>query len=472
VAVAAGVVALRLWRGSGSGWGVGLAAAVTVVLGATAVAPVLVAQAEPLAGRLRRGARLAARGLARQRLRSGAVVAAVMAPVGVTVLVACAVVTDEARERATWESSDDSQSPGDNEVLYLANGASPEDAEATVAAIREIVPDAEEGPVLAAVTPDAPPDAGFAAAVRVQVEGDDAGGYERYVIVTSPDYLDSAGAGRHALDVFEDGGVVVPGTLTPTYGADRGSRPPRADERVPVVGADVELHGDQVAVEPALRTPSSGSIVFVSRDTAERWGAEIVEIGAFFVASEPLTDEQADALMDVGTTDNDTWARQYLTAGEPNGPGQVQTGAWQSEYRDESMIARVAAVGASLLVTLAVVAVALALTAAESSDENRLLEAIGSPPSIRRSVSAWQALLLPAMAVTLAVPIALVVAAALLGDDGGGTRTGPSHVIVPWLTVAAVVVLLPLASGAVTWVGATVTGRRRHDLAAAVAGGD
>jgi uncharacterized RDD family membrane protein YckC len=136
------------------------------------------------------------------------------------------------------------------------------------------------------------------------------------------------------------------------------------------------------------------------------------------------------------------------------------------------MIARVAAVGASLLVTLAVVAVALALTAAESSDENRLLEAIGSPPSIRRSVSAWQALLLPAMAVTLAVPIALVVAAALLGDDGGGTRTGPSHVIVPWLTVAAVVVLLPLASGAVTWVGATVTGRRRHDLAAAVAGGD
>ncbi len=81
------------------------------------------------------------------------------------------------------------------------------------------------------------------------------------------------------------------------------------------------------------------------------------------------------------------------------------------EFHDDSLPGRLAALGASALLTLAVVAVALALTAAESSDENRLLVAIGSPPSIRRSVSAWQATLLPAIALVVAVPIALAVAA-------------------------------------------------------------
>ena len=112
---------------------------------------------------------------------------------------------------------------------------------------------------------------------------------------------------------------------------------------------------------------------------------------------------------------------------------------------------------------------ALALTAAESSDENRLLEAIGSPPSIRRSVSAWQATLLPALAVVVAVPIALAVAAVVLHESA---EVGPDNVVVPWLTVAALAVGLPLLSGGVTWVGSTFTGRRRRDLAAAVVGGD
>jgi putative ABC transport system permease protein len=119
----------------------------------------------------------------------------------------------------------------------------------------------------------------------------------------------------------------------------------------------------------------------------------------------------------------------------------------------------VAAVAASLAFTLLVVAVALTLTAAESGDERRLLDAIGAPPSLRRSVSAWQALLLPAMAVLLGVPISLLVSYAVVNAEG---TTG---VRVPWATVAAVSLLLPLASGGITWLSSAVTNRGRHDLA-------
>jgi hypothetical protein len=75
---------------------------------------------------------------------------------------------------------------------------------------------------------------------------------------------------------------------------------------------------------------------------------------------------------------------------------------------------------------------------------------------------AWQATLLPAMAVVVAVPVGLVLAY-VTAEDGGasGGGGGPS---IPWSTVAAVLVGLPLATGAVTWLAAAATGRRRRDL--------
>ena len=456
-AVAAGVATLGVWaRESNRPWGVGLGAGVAVVLGATAIAPVLVGGCERVAGRLRRGGRLAARGLARQRLRSGAVVAAIMAPAGLTVLLACFLVTQEARDRQEWVDSQ--SSVGSDEVLYLQEGAGAATAERTVEEIGHIVPDAEAIPVLAALSTIGPPRTSYTGAV--QVRGPD---FIRYVMVASPEALAEGGADPAAVDKLAAGGVVLPARGTP---AQSTTGPFVLD------GAEADLAPDDIVFDRGLRLSHGESIALVSRATAERWQAEVAEIGTRFVNPQPLDDAQIRHLQRIDGMDQDAWLRQYLltpTAQSPTYVGTIETPTLSTTYHDDSLRARLAALGASALLTLAVVAVALALTAAESSDEGRLLEAIGSPPSIRRSVSAWQATLLPAFALVVAVPIALTVAAVLLHESA---EIGPDNVVVPWLTVAALAVGLPLLSGGVTWVGATFTGRRRRDLAAAVVGGD
>ncbi len=68
-------------------WGVGLGGAALVLAGGACTTPWLVSRLEPLAARARGGLRVAARGLARNRARSGAVATAIMAPVAVALFV-------------------------------------------------------------------------------------------------------------------------------------------------------------------------------------------------------------------------------------------------------------------------------------------------------------------------------------------------------------------------------------------------
>ncbi len=282
-------------------------------------------------------------------------------------------------------------------------------------------------------------------------------------MVASPEDLAEGGADPAAVDKLAAGGVVLPA---------RGTSAPNATGPFVLDGAEADLAPDDIVLDRGLRLSRGESIAIVSPATAERWQADVTEIGTRFVNPEPLDDTQIRRLEGIGGMDQDDWLRNYLltpTSQSPTYVGSIETPTLSTEYHDDSLPGRLAALGASALLTLAVVAVALALTAAESSDENRLLEAIGSPPSIRRSVSAWQATLLPAMAVIVAVPIALAVAAVVLHESSG---SGPDNVVVPWLTVAALAVGLPLVSGGATWVGSLFTGRRRRDLAAAVVGGD
>ena len=320
------------------------------------------------------------------------------------------------------------------------------------------MPDAEAIPVLAALSTIGPPRTGYDSAI--QVEGPN---LHRYVIVASPEGLAAAGADEAAVDKLAAGGVVLPARDAP---ASRATGPFVLD------GAEAELTPDDVVFDRGLRLPRGELIALVSPATAERWQADVTEIGTRFVNPQPLDDAQIRRLQGIGGMDEDAWLRQYLltpTGQSSSFVGTIEAPAVSTAYDDDSLPARLAALGASALLTLAVVAVALALTAAESSDEGKLLEAIGSPPSIRRSVSAWQATLLPAIALVVAVPIALAVAAVVLHESA---EIGPDNVVVPWLTVAALAVGLPLVSGGVTWVGSLFTGRRRRDLAAAVVGGD
>jgi putative ABC transport system permease protein len=125
------------------------------------------------------------------------------------------------------------------------------------------------------------------------------------------------------------------------------------------------------------------------------------------------------------------------------------------------------AAGASLLFTLLVVIIALALDASESSDERALLAAIGAPPAVRRSIVAWQAFLLPALGALVAVPAGLLVSFAVLSDRGD--ISGPARgvaVQVPWGAIALLLVAVPLVTAGLTWIATALRGRHRHDLAA------
>ncbi|MGH9113368.1 MAG: FtsX-like permease family protein, partial [Acidimicrobiales bacterium] len=122
---------------------------------------------------------------------------------------------------------------------------------------------------------------------------------------------------------------------------------------------------------------------------------------------------------------------------------------------------------ASLVFTLLVVAVALALDASESTDERSLLAAIGAPPAIRRSIVTWQAFLLPALGALVAVPIGLLVSWAVLSDQADAGGPGREVAVqIPWLTGGLLLLAVPLATAAATWLGAVIRGRRRRDLAA------
>ena len=81
VVAGVGIFGLTLWRETSQpSWLVGLGLAVVATFGTIAICPWLVGLLEDGAARTSGSFRLAARGLARNRLRSGAVVAAILAP--------------------------------------------------------------------------------------------------------------------------------------------------------------------------------------------------------------------------------------------------------------------------------------------------------------------------------------------------------------------------------------------------------
>jgi hypothetical protein len=275
------------------------------MLGGTALGPWIVSHTEPLARRLRGGARVAARGLARHRLRSGAVVAAIMAPAGVTIVASSAALTYDARERANEPLGDEYQL-GDDEVLVNYPGVPPGDADRVLAAVREALPGAEESTALIAVPRDADPSVWPALYVEITNHigpGESDVTTSRVVTVGSADGLRRLGAPDATIDAFNARKAVVFGLIDPeaTLGLRDGT------------GARRPLDRADVAADPTTRVPKGDQIVMVSAETAERWGAVPVEVGALFRARADLTDGQVEAVRAATNDEPDEWLRQYLT---------------------------------------------------------------------------------------------------------------------------------------------------------------
>lgn len=111
---------------------------------------------------------------------------------------------------------------------------------------------------------------------------------------------------------------------------------------------------------------------------------------------------------------------------------------------------------ATLLVVLIVVATITALSAAEAQSDLEVIVAVGAKNSIRRSFLGLQSLIHTAFGALLAVPLALILVKTAITSGGSYRSLGnfsiwdSSTLVVPWGSIAALLVGMPLAVGLIT----------------------
>lgn len=115
---------------------------------------------------------------------------------------------------------------------------------------------------------------------------------------------------------------------------------------------------------------------------------------------------------------------------------------------------------AALLLTLFIVAVGLALSAAESRDERYVLTAVGARPSTVRRMTAQTALLLAGTGTLIAVPTGLLPLLVVLRSTGSDTTSG-TRMTLPWVLLLGIVVGVPAVAGALMWAGSAIGQRAR-----------
>ena len=431
-------------------WGLGVAGAMLVLAGGTLCTPWLVAQCEPAAGRLRGAARLAARGLARNRLRTCAVVTAIMAPAAAATFGMTLVASQHDAWRDHQVRPDQVVVTGGFNDEAAAGGATswvPPDDRLDEA--RRIVPGAAEAPLRLVSSPahSHEPYLRVSWAPTTGASADDPA--TSAIAVASDDLLAALAAPAGTADLLDDNTVVA---LHPVPD-DLVARPesPLAADR-PVLFERTEV----VVAQPAAATASYELPSFVvSQGWVDARGLDTFDAGLVMRSPRPLTADQRDALRPWHDLD----LQDASIRSEVLGTAPPQAEPWTAAFADpdhDSDVAAAAVIAAAVLVfTLLVVAATLALSAAESRDERSMLQAIGVPPRVDRASRACEAALLPLLAMVVAIPLgvacAFVVLVAL--PDTGGVLVDPT---VPWPVVGALLVGVPVVSGVVTRVAAAL----------------
>lgn len=222
-------------------------------------------------------------------------------------------------------------------------------------------------------------------------------------------------------------------------------------------GREADLvSAEAVRVVPADAAPGLPRLL-VSVGWVRRRGLSTSGHGVVWRAPAPLTAEQRSALRAGRLADADAQVRGAVLGDRAPlpGPGVTFEDPGPSGTQTAGLVA-----GGVLVFALAVVAVTIALTRAESRDEGALLAAIGVPPATQRGVAGWQAVLVPAVGVTLGACLGLAGAWAALRVEPAW-EDGPGRVELPWAGLA-LLAAVPLVGGLVTRVGATLAWRHRR----------
>lgn len=259
--------------------------------------------------------------------------------------------------------------------------------------------------------------------------------------------------------ILDQGGAVA---LSPEFLHDDGSvrletrhdplwvqgEPPPAPDSGTFIHAE-ELHA--TLVTPAH---TEGLGVVISPDTADRLG---IDHGpSLFVAylDTPPSSQQNDALFAGYSSLPSNAGGVFAVYGryEAGPPQYGEVSAW-------------IALGIAALVTFAASAVAIGLARADARRDDEVLDAVGAPPALRRSIAFWQAITVGLIgcvigaAIGLLPTLALSVPPLIAAQDEIPTDAMPISVFAPpWLQLGLAVVAVPLAIALGSWL---VPGRRR-----------
>ena len=309
VAVGLGLLALAVLGSasatSGDLWAfVAILGGVCELLGACAIAPALVARLEPLAGRVRGSWRLAARGLARNRARTGAVVSAVAAAGALAVVSTALVRGEDQRPDPYLDVAEDmvavhelvEELPTDSQPEYRASAQVP--GPEAQAALTSILPGAERIELRTAAVPEVqgevtvPPKGGtrlpgmeMSGFLVEQALRDGFSGYAfEWAAVADDQLLDLVGlssAGRAALE--EDGAVLT-------------RRSPEEPQRLSFGSAG---YSQPLRVVAAQHAAGRASELLVTEAFAREHDLTIATTELVYRTPIPLTKEQREQIEDL-----------------------------------------------------------------------------------------------------------------------------------------------------------------------------
>lgn len=430
--------------------------AVAAVLGGLAVlggvcciSPVFVGGFGQISSRIGGAGRLAARSLARVRTRSAAVVTAIATAGAVAIAIATFAGMDNHRQETPSlpdnvvvisRFNDAGEAPavmpesdGPIRVKAVAPPSSQPVTAATRAKVEAIVPGIRFSPLRRAHY--LPPPRAAGDTERSAEPG--------LVAVADPALLDVIGLSDHdaaalaktgALELFP---IAAPRVSEDTVRFETASGPFDAAIRQDTPASD----GGDVAV---LVTPARAKELGFTFTTSELIGT----------APTSLTSAQRDRLQTIGDAAYVTDAFYNTDTG-----AAVHEGVMFAQGRQVSLTTvQLWIVGGTLVFTLLVVAIGLALSAAESREERDVLVAVGARPRTLRRVAGLKALFLAVAGAFLAIPAGFV-PVTLVVRTATPDLSPVKPVVFPWLTATLLLLAVPLIAGAASWLGSRIAQR-------------
>jgi putative ABC transport system permease protein len=432
---AGGVFVLALVAAaSGNGNGNQLAASavfggVLVLSGACCASSAVVAALGNVARRARGSMRVAVRSVVRSRARSAAVVMALAAMNAGAISIATAIDSHTGSAAGTPFMPNDTLivSSGGDLSGPLRQFLPP--APSAMATMHKILPDAAYTVRRAVVgSPDTPTNFGKGSSTTNLF-------VPSIATVTDPEVLRMLGLSARDKAALERYGVI---SVIPVFDHNN-----HLVQTVRVeLGSPAQVITAAVAHDPTRAIGDSEGF-YITEAKAHSLGLPIENAGVIVRNSKPFTDSQKASLL----------VQQSIFMNNP--ATQSTFIAWEGASSSISATqAKEIILGVVVLLALLVLAMSLALSAAETRDERDILVSLGARPSTMRSVSAWKSASLAVAGAVLAVPTGFIPVWVVFHAVRRANEH--AHVAFPWSTVAQLVIAAPIIVAIVAYIGSAI----------------